>query len=56
MATTTVSLPIATYDSIIDPDWCPGCGDYGVVKGFKIGAASFGVEPENLCTVCGIWC
>ena len=56
MATTTVSLPIATYDSIIDPDWCPGCGDFGVVKGLKMAAASLGIQPENLCTVSGIGC
>ena len=56
MATTTVSLPIATYDSIIDPDWCPGCGDFGVVKGLKMAAASLGIQPENLCTVSGMGC
>lgn len=56
MVTTTVSLPIATYDSIIDPDWCPGCGDFGVVKALKMAAASLGIQPEDLFTVSGIGC
>ena len=27
---TVIELPITTYEGIIDSDWCPGCGDFGI--------------------------
>ena len=52
----TISLPISTYESIIDPDWCPGCGDFGVLRGVKMAAGKLGIKPEELFTVSGIGC
>ena len=52
----TISLPISTYESIIDPDWCPGCGDFGVLRGLKMAAGKLGIKPEELFTVSGIGC
>jgi 2-oxoglutarate/2-oxoacid ferredoxin oxidoreductase subunit beta len=53
---TVVELPIHSYESIVDPDWCPGCGDFGVLKGVKLGAAKAGVAPKDLVLVSGIGC
>ena len=52
----TISLPISTYESIIDPDWCPGCGDFGVLRGVKMAAGKLGIKPHELFTVSGIGC
>ncbi|MEW5977839.1 MAG: thiamine pyrophosphate-dependent enzyme [Acidobacteriota bacterium] len=53
---TTVALPITSYESIVDPDWCPGCGDFGVLKALKMAAGKLGIEPKDLFTVSGIGC
>jgi 2-oxoglutarate ferredoxin oxidoreductase subunit beta len=53
---TAVELPIETYASPVDPDWCPGCGDFGVLKAVKMGASKAGVAPKDLVVVSGIGC
>ena len=51
-----VELPIQNYEGLVDPDWCPGCGDFGVLKALKMGAAKAGVAPKDLVVVSGIGC
>ena len=53
---TIVELPIANYVGPVDPDWCPGCGDFGVLKGVKAAAGKSGVAPKDLVVVSGIGC
>src|SRR5215467_4622568 len=53
---TVVELPIHSYEGIVEPDWCPGCGDFGVLKGVKMAAAKAGVAPKDLVLVSGIGC
>ncbi len=53
---TIIELPIETYAGPIDPDWCPGCGDFGVLKGVKMAAGKAGVAPKDLVIVSGIGC
>lgn len=53
---TVVELPIHSYESIVDPDWCPGCGDFGVLKSVKMAAGKAGVAPKDLVIVSGIGC
>jgi 2-oxoglutarate ferredoxin oxidoreductase subunit beta len=53
---TVVELPIHSYESIVDPDWCPGCGDFSVLKSVKLAAAKAGVAPKDLVLVSGIGC
>ena len=53
---TVVELPIHSYEGIVDPDWCPGCGDFGVLKSVKMAAAKAGVAPKDLVLVSGIGC
>lgn len=36
--------------------WCPGCGDYGVLRGMQSALASLDVNPENTVLVSGIGC
>ena len=53
---TIVELPIENFEGIVDPDWCPGCGDFGVLKAVKMGAAKAGVAPKDMVIVSGIGC
>src|SRR5438105_15214682 len=53
---TTVELPVENFEGIVDPDWCPGCGDFGVLKSVKMGATKAGVSPKDLVIVSGIGC
>lgn len=53
---TVVQLPIATYESVVDPDWCPGCGDFGVLRALQLAAGRLGIQPKDLMVVSGIGC
>lgn len=53
---TVVELPVEIFKGAVDPDWCPGCGDFGVLKGVQMAAAKCGIKPENLMVVSGIGC
>ena len=53
---TIVELPVENFEGIVDPDWCPGCGDFGVLKAVKMGAAKAGVAPKDMVLVSGIGC
>lgn len=51
-----LELPIETYAGPVEPDWCPGCGDFGVLKAVKTAAARAGVQTKDLVVVSGIGC
>ncbi len=53
---TVIELPIDTYVGPVDPDWCPACGDFGVLKSLKMAAGKLGIEPKDLLVVSGIGC
>jgi 2-oxoglutarate/2-oxoacid ferredoxin oxidoreductase subunit beta len=53
---TLIELPLDTYKGPVSPDWCPGCGDYGVLRSVQEAAGKCGVQPENLMIVSGIGC
>ena len=38
------------------PDWCPGCGDFGVLKSIKEAIVQLQIEPHNVLVVSGIGC
>ena len=38
------------------PDWCPGCGDFGLLTGLKRLYPSMNLEPHQIMTVSGIGC
>ena len=43
MATAT-ELPVELFKGPVDPDWCPGCGDFGVLKSIQEAAAKNGIR------------
>ena len=44
------------YKGKVDPDWCPGCGDFSVLKGLQKACAALGRKPHEILTVSGIGC
>ena len=53
---TVIELQPDTYKGPVDPDWCPGCGDFGVLKAVQQAAGRLGIEPKDLLIVSGIGC
>lgn len=44
------------YDSAIKPVWCPGCGNYGILKAVKQVFMELELSPENISNISGIGC
>ncbi len=36
--------------------WCPGCGDYAILKAVQVSLANMGARPENTVFISGIGC
>ncbi len=50
------SLQAKDFKGPVDPDWCPGCGDFAVLKGLQKACAELGLLPHQIVTVSGIGC
>lgn len=50
------TIEIAKFKSKIAPDWCPGCGDFGVLASLQKACASLGLDPKDVICVSGIGC
>jgi len=44
------------FESDVRADWCPGCGDFGVLASLKDALTSLKLEPHNVVIVSGIGC
>jgi len=53
---TLIQLPLDTYKGPVSPDWCPGCGDFGVLRSVQEAAGKLGIKPKDLLIVSGIGC
>lgn len=54
MATT---LTIKDYQKNAQPStWCPGCGDFAVVRALQMAMVNLGLAPHRVCVVTGIGC
>jgi 2-oxoglutarate ferredoxin oxidoreductase subunit beta len=40
----------------VEPDWCPGCGDFGVLNALKQAIVELGLAPHQVMTISGIGC
>lgn len=40
----------------VDPDWCAGCGDFGVLASLRRACLDLGLKPNEILTVSGIGC
>jgi 2-oxoglutarate ferredoxin oxidoreductase subunit beta len=55
-ATPTIELTARDYKGPVEPDWCPGCGDFGVLNALQRAAADLAIPPHEILTVSGIGC
>ena len=51
-----VQLKPKDFKGKVDPDWCPGCGDFGVLNGLQKACSELGLRPHEILTVSGIGC
>ncbi len=49
-------LSAKDFKGKVDPDWCPGCGDFGVLRSLQVVCADLGLRPHQILTVSGIGC
>ncbi|MCW3999214.1 MAG: 2-oxoacid:ferredoxin oxidoreductase subunit beta [Candidatus Bathyarchaeota archaeon] len=42
------------YKSDVYVDWCPGCGDHGILSAFQMALAELALEPHNVVVVSGV--
>jgi 2-oxoglutarate ferredoxin oxidoreductase subunit beta len=54
--TPLVALKPRDFKGKVDPDWCPGCGDFGVLNSLQRACAELGKKPHELLVVSGIGC
>ncbi len=60
-AITTKELVVAPvtandFKGLVDPDWCKGCGDFGVLNSLRKACVELGLRPNEILTVSGIGC
>ena len=56
-ARTIKTAPTAKdFKGSVSPDWCPGCGDFGVLRSLELACAKTGREPHEFVAVSGIGC
>jgi 2-oxoglutarate ferredoxin oxidoreductase subunit beta len=51
-----VKLTGKDFKGKVDPDWCPGCGDFGVLSSLQKACAELGLRPHEILNVSGIGC
>jgi len=44
------------FTSGTHPDWCPGCGDFGLLHAMKKAFSELGLEPHQVMVISGIGC
>ncbi len=58
MATATApkKLEVKDFKPEVPPDWCPGCGDFGVLNALFQSCAELELQPHEILVVSGIGC
>jgi 2-oxoglutarate ferredoxin oxidoreductase subunit beta len=49
-------LTVADFKGKVDPDWCPGCGDFGVLRSLQEALVELQLQPHTVVTISGIGC
>jgi 2-oxoglutarate ferredoxin oxidoreductase subunit beta len=47
---------VSDFKGKVDPDWCAGCGDFGVLNSLRKACLELGLKPHEILTVSGIGC
>ena len=51
-----MALKLADYKTEVHNDWCPGCGDFGIVNAIQMALAEMGIEQDNAVIFSGVGC
>jgi len=51
-----MALKLADYKTNVHNDWCPGCGDFGIVNAIQMALAEMGVQRDKTVIFSGIGC
>src|SRR4030081_4123672 len=51
-----VKFTIKDYKSDLHNDWCPGCGDFGILTGIQMALAQLTLDPDKVACFSGIGC
>ena len=51
-----IQLTAKDFKGPQEPDWCAGCGDFGVLNSLQRACAELGLRPHEILTVSGIGC
>jgi 2-oxoglutarate ferredoxin oxidoreductase subunit beta len=49
-------VTVKDFKGKADPDWCPGCGDFGVLTALKQALVELNLRPHQVMTISGIGC
>ena len=49
-------LTATAFKGKVEPDWCPGCGDFGVLNSLQKALAEMNIQPHEAITISGIGC
>jgi 2-oxoglutarate/2-oxoacid ferredoxin oxidoreductase subunit beta len=52
----TKHVAMADLKGKVDPDWCPGCGDFGVLAAVQKALVELQTPNHNVVTISGIGC
>ena len=55
-ANAPAKLTIKDYKSDLHNDWCPGCGDFGILTGIQMALAQMQLDPDKVAVFSGIGC
>ena len=51
-----MALKLADYKTDVHNDWCPGCGDFGIVNAIQMALAEMGIQRDKAVMFSGIGC
>ena len=49
-------LELKDYRTKVHNDWCPGCGDFGILNAIQMALFELKLEPRNVAIVSGVGC
>jgi len=49
-------LELKDYRTKVHNDWCPGCGDFGILNAIQMALSELKLEPRNVAIVSGVGC
>jgi len=52
----TEALKAADFQTEVHNDWCPGCGDFGILRAIQMALAELKIPPHRTALVSGIGC